>query len=77
LAAGKTRPGRRLANPVLITEGRVTVIDGLLAAAVQLGLTLNVLVGWWWADPAAGLVIVYSVVKEAGSIQSSLTESEA
>jgi divalent metal cation (Fe/Co/Zn/Cd) transporter len=77
LAAGKTHTGRRLANPVLITEGRVTVIDSLLAAAVLLGLTLNVLVGWWWGDPAAGLVIVYYVVKEARSIHSSFTESEA
>jgi divalent metal cation (Fe/Co/Zn/Cd) transporter len=77
LAAGKTHTGRRLANPVLITEGRVTVIDGLLAAAVLVGLTLNALVGWWWADPAAGLVIVYYTVKEARSIHSSLTESEA
>ena len=77
LAAGKTHTGRRLANPVLVIEGRVTVIDGLLAAAVLLGLTLNLLVGWWWADPAAGLVIVYYVVQEARSIDSSLAESEA
>jgi divalent metal cation (Fe/Co/Zn/Cd) transporter len=69
--------GRRLANPELIPEERVTVIDGLLAAAVLLGLTLNVLVGWWWADPAAGLVIVYYAVKEARSIHSSLTKTEA
>jgi divalent metal cation (Fe/Co/Zn/Cd) transporter len=33
LAAGKARTGRALDNPVLITEGRVTTIDGLLAVA--------------------------------------------
>jgi hypothetical protein len=34
LAAGKARTGRALDNPVLATEGRVTLIDGILAAAV-------------------------------------------
>ena len=33
LAAGKARTGRALGNPVLATEGRVTLIDGILAAA--------------------------------------------
>src|SRR5450755_2198654 len=34
LAYGKSRTGTALANQVLVTEGRVTMIDGLLAAAV-------------------------------------------
>jgi len=68
LAAGKKRTGRRLANRVLIAEGRVTVIDGVLALAVLVGLTLNAALGWWWADPAAGLVIVYYALKEARAI---------
>jgi divalent metal cation (Fe/Co/Zn/Cd) transporter len=38
LAAGKARTGRALENPVLQTEGRVTMIDGILAVAVALGL---------------------------------------
>lgn len=65
LAAGKSRTGRALGNPVLQTEGRVTFIDGLLATAVLIGLTLNAAVGWWWADPLAGLLIVYYAVREA------------
>ena len=59
LAAGKVHTGRALDNPVLMTEGRVTVIDGILAVAVLLGLTLNSMAGWWWADPAAGYVLVF------------------
>lgn len=59
LARGKRATGRRLANPVLLTEARVTLIDAILAAAVLLGLGLNARRGWWWADPLAGLVIVY------------------
>lgn len=65
LAAGKARTGKALGNPVLIAEGRVTFIDGLLAAAVLAGILLDTLAGWWWADPAAGLVIVYYAVRES------------
>jgi len=59
LAWGKARTGRALDNPVLRTEGRVTMVDGILAAAVLAGLVLNAAAGWWWADPAAGYVLVY------------------
>lgn len=68
LAAGKANAGRALGNRVLLTEGRVTTIDGLLAVAVLLGLVLNAGAGWWWADPAAGYVLVYYAAKEAHEI---------
>jgi divalent metal cation (Fe/Co/Zn/Cd) transporter len=64
LAWGKRVTGQQLGNPVLRKEGYVTLIDALLAAAVLLGLLLNGLFGWWWADPLAGLVIVYYGLKE-------------
>ena len=68
LAAGKARTGRALDNPVLQTEGRVTMIDGILAAAVLLGLALNSTLGWWWADPAAGYVLVFYAAREVREI---------
>jgi divalent metal cation (Fe/Co/Zn/Cd) transporter len=68
LAAGKARTGRALSNPVLRTEGRVTMVDGILAAAVLLGLALNAGLGWWWADPAAGYVLVYYAAREVREI---------
>ncbi|TFV34000.1 cation transporter [Streptomyces sp. T1317-0309] len=68
LAAGKARTGTALDNPVLKTEGRVTLIDGLLAAAVLLGLLLNSLAGLWWADAAAGYVLVYYALREVMEI---------
>jgi divalent metal cation (Fe/Co/Zn/Cd) transporter len=40
---------------MLRAEGRVTFIDGILAAAVLAGLVLNAAVGWWWADPLAAM----------------------
>jgi divalent metal cation (Fe/Co/Zn/Cd) transporter len=65
LAAAKAKTGRSLKNSVLIAEGRVTMIDGILAGAVLLGLVLNAFAGWWWADPVAGYVILYYAVREA------------
>jgi divalent metal cation (Fe/Co/Zn/Cd) transporter len=64
LAAGKARTGRALGNPVLTTEGRVTLIDGILAVAVLLGLALNAGAGVWQADPVAGYVLVGYASKE-------------
>ena len=68
LAAGKARTGLALDNPVLQTEGRVTTMDGILAAAVLLGLALNAALGWWQADPAAGYVLVYYAAREVREI---------
>lgn len=64
LAAGKAHTGRALDNPVLLTEGRVTLIDGILATAVLVGLVLNATLGWWWADPLAAFVLVYYAFRE-------------
>ena len=64
LAFGKRVTGKQLGNAVLMTEGHVTLIDAYLAGAVLIGLVLNALFGWWWADPLASLVIVYYGIRE-------------
>jgi divalent metal cation (Fe/Co/Zn/Cd) transporter len=68
LAFGKAGTGRALNNPVLKTESRVTLMNGILAAAVLLGLVLNAAAGWWWADPAAGYVLVFYAAREVRDI---------
>jgi divalent metal cation (Fe/Co/Zn/Cd) transporter len=68
LAAGKSRTGDALGNPVLRAEGRVTLVDGLLAVAVLVGLLLNLTLGWWWADPVAGYVLVFYAAREVREI---------
>jgi divalent metal cation (Fe/Co/Zn/Cd) transporter len=65
LAVGKARTGTALNNPVLRAEGRITMIDGILATAVLIGLLLNAVAGWWWADPLAGYVLLYYALREA------------
>lgn len=67
LAAGKARTGAALDNPVLRTEARVTTVDAILACAVLAGLVLNAALGWWWADPVAGYVLVFYALREAHS----------
>ena len=68
LAVGKARTGRALDNPVLRAEGRVTLIDGILATAVLLALVLNAALGWWRSEPAAGYVLVYYACREVREI---------
>jgi divalent metal cation (Fe/Co/Zn/Cd) transporter len=68
LAAAKARTGTALDNPELTTEGRVTLIDGLLASAVLAGLVVNAALGWWWADPVAGYVLVFYAIREVRAI---------
>jgi divalent metal cation (Fe/Co/Zn/Cd) transporter len=68
LAVGKTRTGKALDNPVLQAEGRVTLVDGLLATAVLAGLVANAVLGWWWADPVAGYVLVLYAIREVRHI---------
>lgn len=58
LAAGKARIGAQTGNRVFATEARVTLIDALLAAGILAGLLLNALFGWWWADVAAGGILI-------------------
>jgi divalent metal cation (Fe/Co/Zn/Cd) transporter len=43
--------------------GTVIVVAAAIAA-VLIGIALNALLDWWWADPVAALVIVYYGAKE-------------
>lgn len=64
LAAAKSRTGAELGNVVLQVEAKVTVVDGALAAAILAGLVLNALLGWWWADLAAGVILIGYGIRE-------------
>ncbi|HEY5224483.1 MAG TPA: hypothetical protein VIJ18_15720 [Microbacteriaceae bacterium] len=45
-----------------------TTHDGLLAMVVLLRVGLNTVLSWWWADPLAGLVLIYYAIREAMAI---------
>jgi divalent metal cation (Fe/Co/Zn/Cd) transporter len=64
LAAGKARTGAELGNPVLSAEARITLIDAVLAMSVLAGLVCNAVLGWWWADVLAGVVVIAYGLRE-------------
>lgn len=64
LAVTKRRTGRALGNRTMIADSAETAFCALTSAATVLGVGLNAWLGWWQADPAAGLVIAALAVKE-------------
>jgi divalent metal cation (Fe/Co/Zn/Cd) transporter len=65
LARAKTRVARRLHSSATASEARQTVLCAYLSAALLAGLVANAALGWWWADPVAGLVIAAVAGREA------------
>jgi divalent metal cation (Fe/Co/Zn/Cd) transporter len=64
LAHFKRRVATRLASGALEAETRQTAICAFLSAILLAGLGLNAWLGWWWADPLAGLAMVPLIAKE-------------
>ncbi len=64
LARAKRRIATRLRSGALEAETRQTVVCAWLSAILLGGLGLNAVLGWWWADPAAGLLMVPFIAKE-------------
>ncbi len=58
------RTGTELGSATAIADSKQTLLCAWLSAAVLLGLVLNSLVGWSWADPLAALVIAGFAVRE-------------
>jgi divalent metal cation (Fe/Co/Zn/Cd) transporter len=58
LARAKRRVASKLRSSALTAEARQTQICMYLSVILLGGLVLNALAGWWWADPAAALVMV-------------------
>lgn len=58
------RTGRELGSASAIADSKQTLICSYLSAALLLGLLLNSLFGWAWADSVAALVIVGFAIRE-------------
>lgn len=57
LARAKRRVGLQLGSSATVSEAAQNMICAYLSVALLVGLLLNAVLGWWWADPAAALVI--------------------
>jgi divalent metal cation (Fe/Co/Zn/Cd) transporter len=64
LARAKRNVGRKLNSSATVSEASQNMICAYLSVALLVGLLANALLGWWWADPAAALVIAAVAANE-------------
>jgi len=64
LYCGKTRLAEQLGSRALRAEAVESLMCDLQDLTVLAGLGLNVLFGWWWADPVAALLLIPFFLKE-------------
>jgi divalent metal cation (Fe/Co/Zn/Cd) transporter len=64
LGIAKRRLARQLGSVATHGEGMQNLLCAYLAAAVLAGLLGNALLGWWWLDPVAALMIAAVAVRE-------------
>lgn len=64
LSWAQRRAGRELGSASAVADSKQTLLCTYLSAVLLVGLLLNSLLGWAWADPIAALVIAVIAVKE-------------
>jgi divalent metal cation (Fe/Co/Zn/Cd) transporter len=64
LARAKRRVALGIGSDALVAEAQQTVFCTYLSAILLVGLVLNAVLGWWWADPVAALAMVPIIAKE-------------
>ena len=61
---GKLRAAIEIRSAALRAEAKETLACSYLSLALLLGLVANAVAGWWWADPAAALLMVPWLIRE-------------
>jgi divalent metal cation (Fe/Co/Zn/Cd) transporter len=64
LAAYKKKIASEINSRALRADALETLACSYLSLTLLLGLGANALLGWWWADPIAALMMVYFLIKE-------------
>lgn len=64
LSAAQRRAGRQLGSASAVADSKQTPLCTYLSAVLLVGLVLNAILGWSWADPIAALVIAAVAAKE-------------
>jgi divalent metal cation (Fe/Co/Zn/Cd) transporter len=67
IGARKKRIGQKLGSAAAIGAGQQNLLCAYLSVAVLVGLGANALLGWWWADPIAGLLVAIVCLQTARS----------
>lgn len=64
LVRAKRKIARDINSSALMADSKQTELCTYLSAILLVGLVLNALLGWWWADPVAALVMIPIITKE-------------
>ncbi|MGV0586738.1 cation transporter [Mycobacteroides chelonae] len=64
LSWAQRRAGRELGSASAVADSKQTLLCTYLSAVLLVGLLVNSLFGWSWADPVAALVIAAIAVRE-------------
>lgn len=64
LAWFEVRTGRQLDSKSVMADAKQLILCVYLSGAVFVGLVLNGLFGWWWADSVAALVVAALAIRE-------------
>ena len=64
LSYAQRRAGRELGSRTAVADSKQTLLCTYLSAVLLVGLVVNSLFGWSWADPIAALVIAAVAIKE-------------
>lgn len=65
---GKLRVAGRIGSAALKADAACSVTCAYMAVTLLIGLMLNRFFGWWWADPLAGLALIYFLVREGREV---------
>ena len=66
LAWQKRKIATQIQSRALAADAVETLACSYLSLALLVGLGLNAWLGWWWADPLAGLAMVIFLLREGG-----------
>ena len=64
LGWAKLKVGRTIGSKALVADAKETFSCAVLSGTVLIGVGMNALMGWWWADPLAALVLVPFLIRE-------------
>jgi divalent metal cation (Fe/Co/Zn/Cd) transporter len=64
LSRAQRRAGRELGSASAVADSKQTLLCTYLSGAVLVGLVLNAVLGWWWADPLVALGLAVVAVRE-------------
>lgn len=64
LSKAQRKTGHALGSSSVVADSKQTLLCTYLSGVLLVGLVLNAVFGWWWADPLVGFFIVYLALRE-------------